>query len=202
MVARLWVGLITACWLLLPGVAYGQEPGQHTQNIHLSVRAFGLSIHLFDVSADAPYYPLKLDDNATAVLNTGLALSLDLPTHFQYLPFVRLAVAGYADCAQQPAGYAGLIAMLPEASWRHFTFMGGAGIGLAARRNWKHHVDPHHTSSTFQDWGTLEGMWGLYGELDFLFHNEARTHEFVLSLIPGFPHILVFSVGMRWGIGE
>lgn len=106
-------------------------------------------------------------------------------------PFARLAMAGYA----------GLIAMLPEASWRHFTFMGGAGIGLAARRNWKHHVDPHHTSSTFQDWGTLEGMWGLYGELDFLFHNEARTREFVVSLIPGFPHILAFSVGMRWRIG-
>lgn len=134
-------------------------------------------------------------------MNTGLVLSLDLPTTFQYLPFLRVALAGYADCAQQPAGYAGLIAMLPEASWRYFTFMGGAGIGIAARRNWKHHVVEDHASTTFKDWGALEGMWGLYGELDFLFHNEARTREFVVSVIPGIPYILVFSVGMRWSFG-
>lgn len=209
MAARRLALILVLTAALFPDLAYGEKratepplPTPSDQQVHLSLRAFGLSVHLFDVSADAPHYPLKLDENAVAVLSSGLALSLDWPTGFAYAPFVRLGLGAYADCAQQPAGYVGLMGMLPEASWRYFTFLGGVGLGLAARRNWKTHVDSEHVSATFNDWGAVEGTWGVYGELDFLFHNEARSREIVLSVVPGVPHILVFSVGMRWALGR
>lgn len=89
-VFRIFLGLTLISSLLIPGLASSQEPlprpqspANKEQNIYLSLRAFGLSVHLFDVSADAPFYPLKLDDKAVAVLNTGLALSKNRPTYAQ-----------------------------------------------------------------------------------------------------------------------
>lgn len=164
----------------------------------LSVRAFGLSVHLFDVSADAPYFPLKLDRAGIAVVNPGLAFSLDLPTGLSFVPYARLGFAGYADCAFQPAGYLALMPVFREVTSRHFSFGGGFGLGLAVRRNWRRYVSPELLSETFRDWGAVEGMWGLYGELDFLFHDAERKQELVISVVPGIPHILVISVGMRF----
>ena len=180
--------------LLFPSTALAEEA-------HLSLRLGTLSTHLFDVSQDARFYPRRLDERAVWVLDPGLSVSFDLPTGWRLLPQLRFTLAGYSDCAAQPAGYLGVFPLLGEIDSEHVSFSGGIGLGVAVRRNWKRYVAPDHASDFFSDWGELEGAVGPYGEVELRLRPADRSYEFVLNVVPGIPYLLLTSVGVRIPLG-
>ena len=193
--SRLLLPLCSALLFSTPPTAAAEE--SLSGRGHLSVRANGLVRHFFDVSADAPWYPNKLDDAGAWVLNPGVVVAWDEPLPLKWLPFLRVSLGAYADCAAEPAGYLGIFPLFPEFSTRHFTFAGGIGLGLALRRNWSRGAIPDHRSDTFSDWGAVEGAIGPFGELDFRFHPADRRWEAVVSVVPGYPYVAVMSAGVR-----
>jgi len=169
---------------------------------HLSVRTGTLTLHTFDVSADAPWYPRKLDGQGRWVFDPGLVISYDHPTGWPIPVDIRFTLAAYSDCAAQPAGYLGVFPVLGEWRSEHVSFAGGAGFGVAVRRSWKRHVWAEHESDTFSDWGEVEGAVGPYGELELRLHPADRRWEAVVNLVPGIPYLLLGSVGVRFPLGD
>ena len=172
-----------------------------TEGAHLSLRTGTLAWHVFDVSSDAPFYPRKLDDQARFVFDPGLVVAYDLPTGWEAVPHVRFTLAGYSDCAAQPAGYFGVFPMSGTLGGEHVSFSGGIGLGVALRRSWKRHVFEDHASDTFSDWGAVEGAVGPYGELEMRLHPSDRAYELVLNVVPGVPYLVLTTVGLRVPLG-
>lgn len=166
-----------------------------------SLRTGTLAFHVADVSQEAHLYPRRLDEDARFVFDPGGAVSLDLPTGIGWIPHLRTTVALYSDCAAQPAGYVGIFPMSAAAGGENVSFAGGAGLGVAWRRNWKRHVDPNHQSDTFSDWGAVEGAVGLYGELELRVHPSDHEWEVVFNVVPGIPWLVLGTVGLRMPLG-
>jgi hypothetical protein len=186
-----------ALLLAIGPAAARAESEASAESAHLSLRTGTFAWHLFDVSADAPFYPRKLDDEARFVFDPGLVVSFDLPTGWAIAPHLRFTLGGYSDCAAQPAGYFGVFPMSAALGGDNVSFSGGVGAGVALRRSWKRYVFEDHASDTFSDWGAVEGAVGLYGELELRLHPADRAYEVVLNVVPGVPYLVLTTVGLR-----
>jgi hypothetical protein len=156
-----------------------------------------MSMHFFDVRADAPNYPLRLNQKGTYVVDPGLVGSYDKATQWWLVTHVRFSLALFRDCAAQPQGFLGVYAMFPTLRYRSFSFFGGMGGVIAVRRSWERHVDPQHTSAIYHSLGAVDYAVGPFGELDFGV-DLAQKMTLVVNTVPGIPYFVFVSAGLRW----
>ncbi|GEM_PF-1291336 len=183
--------------LFLSLIVIGRLQARDKREEYVSFRFLGLARHLIDVRSNAPYYPVKLDEEAKYVFNPGVLVAYDYGLATKSPLFLRVVSSFYMDCAGQPASYAACYLHFP-AIFRGGRWSVGSGLGLAIdlRRNWRKYVPQAEGIRLFHDWGFVEAAIGPYSEIEFLYRLDDGP-ELVLNVVPGLPVILFLTAGVR-----
>ncbi|MDO9548637.1 MAG: hypothetical protein Q7J65_06720 [Candidatus Marinimicrobia bacterium] len=180
--------------LLLSGEVFSAE--RRSSGNFISIRALGLTRHIVDVTYNAEYFPLKLEQNAVHIFNPGILMGIDRPLNGKDL-FWRTVQAIYIDCAIQPATYIGtMIFKEPLFKYQNVSVGFGFGFGAGIRRSWSKYSEPGIKTRFFKDWGAVEGIIGPYSEIELAFKINNRR-QFVLNFIPAYPALVFLTVGYR-----
>jgi len=185
--------LLMIGFLHLPGSAIGSS----LRTNHISFRYLGLARHLVDVRQNAPFYPVKIDEEAVYVFNPGVLVAYDLPLNTPSPLYLRSLASLYLDCAAQPAGYVAAFIYYPEIlKGDRWSVGSGFGLALNVRRSWRRNLPGAEGLGLFLDWGAVEAIYGPYSEVEILYQLTEKM-EFVFNIMPGLPVVLFFSAGIR-----
>ncbi len=144
------------------------------------------------------HYPRKLDDAAFWVLQVGAQADLDAYLHRFLL--VRGSASLIRDCEDVWSGFFHLGPRLNLPIGSRFVFRVGIGPTLIWRRTW-FGVDPTYHGDSFygrDSTGSFQSRFLWYGgNLDFEWKIR-RDFSVVYGNIPGWPHVVTSTLGMRY----
>jgi len=174
--------------------------GESDSEKFISFRLLGLTRHLINVQDNAPYFPLKLSENAQYILNPGLLVCWDKTLARNADLFWRTVQSIYIDCAIQPAGYFGMMLFKqPMLQWNQLSVGAGFGLGINIRRSWRKYGNPGIQSRLLRNWGNIEGIIGPYSEVEFLFRRSEKL-QWVLNIVPAVPVLAFLTTGIRFNL--
>lgn len=161
----------------------------------VNAKYFALTYH--PGGGDHEGYPRKLDDAAYWVLQVGGVVDLDRKLNSWLL--ARTSVALYKDCADVWAGYLHLGPRLQWSPLSDLTLRVGIGPTFLWRENWLYHVEGYTRDSFFgtPDSSRFQTAFLWYGgDVEAQWHVKGPW-SVVTSVVPGWPHVLTASAGLR-----
>jgi len=177
---------------MLPGA--GQEVGPEKYRHALTLKFFGLSMHLKE-SRSPQIFPNKLDAKGYLVFNYGAIVGYDRFVVGDAVS-VRLEQGIYGDCSASLAGFTHL-------GWRALIFRkdrhsvnGGIGPTLVYRRDWNR-LKGYTDDGYFRRRGDWQYKFYWYGgEFEYNYALKAGT-DLSVNLVPGLPELVSVGVGLR-----
>ncbi|MDX5422845.1 MAG: hypothetical protein LPK07_05450 [Hymenobacteraceae bacterium] len=188
---KLLLALTFWAWSL--GV-YGQEQEKPVYKHAVTVKFFGLSMHL----KESPYpeiFPNRLDKKGYLTFNYGAIVGYDRYIIGDAIS-IRVEQGLYADCAAELAGFTHI-------GWRGEIFRknrhslnGGFGPTLVYRQDWNN-IEGYQDDGYFNRRGDWQYKFYWYGgEFEYNYELKEGT-DLSVNLVPGLPELVSIGVGVR-----
>ena len=163
---------------------------------YVSLKFFGLSYHPFGEAANADLMPNKLDKDAYFVVNYGFIFSYE---HYVYSDKVSIKYVQsiYSDCAERFAGFVHIGIRFRVIHYKKNYINTGIGPSIAFRRSWTE-LENYVNQNLFSI--SPDGRWQYIfiwygGDIEY-HHNINKKSEFIINIIPGYPHVISLSAGI------
>ncbi|MBD2702873.1 hypothetical protein IC229_19660 [Spirosoma sp. BT702] len=141
--------------------------------------------------------PLRLDDNATFVLNWGFIGSYQYYFHKKRWS-VKVAQGMYSDCAKLFAGHThlGLRVNLLRSERHYLEF--GFGPTFVYRETWYRFPDYHQETGLLKNTNRWQWNFVWYGgEIEYDYKLNPKL-DLTVNAIPGYPDFITFGLGLRY----
>jgi len=170
----------------------------------IAVESILLSVHVSE-DAFAPLgdqYDRKLDERGRSSVTPGIKMSYDyfLEEPIVYSSIVRASGALYADCLNKNSGFLGIGFRWTFPIWNSdvWNFSIDSGAALIFRETWRSLSNDSSFYTESNDFMPgYQHKWIVVLSTDVTYSIN-QEFEWVQSIIPALPYVLMYSTGIRY----